>query len=144
MKQIALLMLAFGSPVLAAPQPTPEQQVRHLYQRITKAVEQGNVATIRHHIAEDFIFVESMGGAIKTKTEFLRVAAEANRKYYSGDKLLDRRISSVKVQGQIAGVVEIYNMKDGKWYRRTTITAIFVKKKQHWQLLAATASSCAD
>lgn len=137
----ALTVVTLSSMAVAQkPVPSPEQQVRQIFGKLSEAAEQGDVTTFNRYVSDNALFVGGDGHKVDTKQNIIEMFSRPVAKSEKSEKSMEknRRVLRVKVQGENAIVIErIWHSNGKQMDTRLISTNVFAKHDQDWQLVTS-------
>jgi len=139
MKHVVFTLLMVVTSTLVFSQSNDEQSVRQTLDQMTVALKSNNADAIGGFYADDYTFV-SPQGVLFSKTQRLDGIKSGQTKYES----FEYSDSKVRIYGDIAIVNTTAKVKmNGQDANTALVTLAFVKKGDHWLVVAAQATPLA-
>ena len=136
MKHVVFTLLMLVTSTLVFSQSNDEQSVRQTLDQMTVALKSNNADAIGGFYADDYTFV-SPQGVLFNKTQRLDGIKSGQTKYES----FEYSDSKVRIYGNMAIVNTTAKVKMSAQDANTAlVTLVFVKKGDHWLVVAAQAT----
>lgn len=115
--------------------PAIENEVLKLNAEYSKALLKADTATIKHILAEDYLYINA-DGALKNKVQTIELYKASNFKFLSGQEDEVR----IRVYNEVAVVTGRFIFKgesNGEIINgMARYTSVFVKRGEHWQMVS--------